>query len=57
MDIRTKMEEILTSEGIEIITGTTIERFEKVDGKKVIHFKKDGKEYVGRGGGDPLRPG
>ncbi len=44
MDIRVKMEEILKGEGLEIITGTAIERFEVVDGKKVIYFKKDGKD-------------
>ncbi len=40
-EIRIKMEDILIEEGLEIVTGTTIEWFERLDGKKVIHFKKD----------------
>jgi dihydrolipoamide dehydrogenase len=39
--IRIKMEEILRKEGLEIITGTAIERFEEEDGNNVVYFKKD----------------
>ena len=41
IDIRIKMEEILQKEGLEIITDTAIERFEKEDGNKVVYFRKN----------------
>ncbi len=39
-EVSAKMEEILREEGLDIITGTSIERFETRDGKKVLYFTK-----------------
>ena len=41
-EVRSAMEEILKKEGLEIITGTVIERFDKVGEKKVVTYTKDG---------------
>ncbi len=45
-DVRREMERILREEGMEIITGTTLVGFERKDGKKVVRFRREDREYT-----------